>query len=122
MKIAIASQNRKTITGHAGKCRRFWIYEVVDGQPVGRSMLELGIEQTFHESHGAGAHPLAGVDTLICGGMGSGLQRRLAGMGIRGLVTSEADPDSAVRALLAGTLPLLSPEDHDHHGHGPHDH
>ncbi|MFZ5483712.1 MAG: NifB/NifX family molybdenum-iron cluster-binding protein [Pseudomonadota bacterium] len=117
MKIAIASQNRKTVTGHAGKCRRFWIYEVVDGQPAGRSMLELSIEQTFHESHGAGAHPLAGVDTLICGGMGSGLQRRLAGMGIRGLVTSETDPDTAVRALLDGALPLLAPEDHDHHSH-----
>lgn len=30
MKIAIASQDRKTITGHAGQCRRFWIYEVPD--------------------------------------------------------------------------------------------
>ena len=28
MKIAVTSQNRKTVTGHAGKCRKFWIYEV----------------------------------------------------------------------------------------------
>ena len=26
MQIAISSQNRKTISGHAGKCRNFWTY------------------------------------------------------------------------------------------------
>lgn len=28
MKIAIASQNRREITGHTGHCRRFWIYDI----------------------------------------------------------------------------------------------
>lgn len=27
MKIAVASQNRKDITGHTGRCRKFWIYQ-----------------------------------------------------------------------------------------------
>ena len=48
MKIAITSQNRKTVTGHAGKGRKFWIYKI-DGKTVlGRELLELPIEQTFH--------------------------------------------------------------------------
>ncbi len=126
MKIAVASQNRKTVTGHAGKCRRFWIYQVEESQVTGRTMLELALEQTFHESHGAGIHPLTGVNVLICGGMGSGLQRRLAGMSIEGLSTSETDLDAAVQAYLEGRLPILPPEAHEHgHDHEhehPHEH
>jgi predicted Fe-Mo cluster-binding NifX family protein len=114
MKIAIASQNRKTVTGHAGKCRRFWIYEIADRRPTGRTMLELGIEQTFHESHGTQTHPLDDIDVLICGGMGSGLQRRLAGRNIVGLVTSETDPDQAVQAWLEDRLPLMAVEAREH--------
>jgi len=32
MKIAVTSQNRREITRHAGKCSKFWIYEVSDGK------------------------------------------------------------------------------------------
>ncbi len=31
MKIAVASQNRKTVTAHAGKCRKFWLKVLVKG-------------------------------------------------------------------------------------------
>lgn len=123
MKIALTSQNRKTITGHAGKCRKFWIYEI-DGQQVGnKTLLELAMEETFHESHGSGPHPLDGVDVLISGGMGEGLNRRLAGMHIRAVVTPETDLDKAVSAFLDGSLALGQAEahdhdHHDHHGHG----
>ena len=66
---------------------------------------------------------LQGVQVLITGGMGEGLTRRLAGMGIEGLVTPETDPDLAVAAWLAGTLPLGRPEAHGGHDHSHgHDH
>jgi hypothetical protein len=44
-------------------------------------------------------------------------------MGIEGLVTPETDPDRAVAAWLAGTLPLGQPEAHSEalHAFG-HDH
>jgi predicted Fe-Mo cluster-binding NifX family protein len=123
MKIAVASQNRKTVTGHAGKCRRFWIYDIEAGVAKGRQLLDLRREQSFHEHAGAEPHPLHGVQVLITGGMGEGLARRLASMGIEGLVTTETDPDRAVSAFLAGTLPLGQPEAHGEplHPHG-HDH
>ncbi len=28
MRIAVTSQNRKTVTGNAGRCRRFWLYDI----------------------------------------------------------------------------------------------
>lgn len=115
MKIAVTSQNRKTITGHAGKCRKFWIYEIVDKKIVNKTLLELALEQSFHESHAAGSHPLDGVNVLISGGAGHGLIRRLNNMGIQGLVTPEADPDSAVAAFLNNTLKLGQAESHEGH-------
>jgi predicted Fe-Mo cluster-binding NifX family protein len=38
MKIAVTSQNRKTITSHAGKCRKFWVYEVEDNVACGKNI------------------------------------------------------------------------------------
>ena len=104
MKIAVTSQNRRTVTSHAGRCRRFWIYDIQDGSPVGRELLELPREQSFHESSPAEAHPLDGIDALISQGMGEGLVRRLARMGARGYLTKEDEPDQAVRQLLEGVL------------------
>ena len=112
MKIAVASQNRKIVTGHAGKCRKFWLYDIEDRAVKGKTLLELPREQSFHEHTGAEPHPLQDVQVLITGGMGEGLARRLAAMGIEGLVTTETDPDRAVSAYLAGTLPLGQPEAH----------
>lgn len=117
MKIAVASQNRRSVTGHAGKCRKFWLYAIEAGAVKGKTLLELPREQSFHEHLGAEPHPLAGVQALITGGMGEGLARRLAGMGIEGLVTPETDPDLAVAAYLAGTLPVGQPEAHSGHEH-----
>ena len=120
MKIAVTSQNRKTITGHAGKCRKFWIYEIDNKTILKKTLLELALEQSLHESHGAGAHPLDGINVLISGGAGHGLIRRLNNMGIQGLVTAETEPDSAVADFLNGTLKLG--EAHSHTGHGEHHH
>jgi predicted Fe-Mo cluster-binding NifX family protein len=105
MKIAITSQNRKTVTGHAGKCRKFWIYELEGKTVLNRQLLELPIEQTFHESAHGAPHPLDGTDVLISGGMGQGMQNRLKQMGITAATTSETDLEKAVAGWLDGTLP-----------------
>ncbi|HKJ77206.1 MAG TPA: nitrogen fixation protein, partial [Gammaproteobacteria bacterium] len=42
MEIAITSQNFRTVTGHAGKTRRFLVYEAGPGQePVEVDRLDL---------------------------------------------------------------------------------
>lgn len=122
MKIAVCSQNRKTITGHAGKCRKFWIYEINDQQVVTKTLLELPLEQSFHESIPGAPHPLDGMDVLIGGGMGQGMNRRLAGMGIQAVLTPETDPDQAVSAFLDGSLVRGEAESDDEHHHHHHDH
>ena len=47
MKIAVASQNRRTITEHAGKCRKFWIYETEQDKIVRKELLELPRNNPF---------------------------------------------------------------------------
>ncbi len=110
LRIAVCSQNRKTVTEHAGKCRKFWIYEVKQGKVIDKTLLELPLEQSFHASPVGQAHPLDGVSLLISAGMGSGLQQRLQQRGIQGVVTTEEDPDLAVAAFLASEMSRLPPD------------
>jgi len=101
MKIAVTSQNRKLVTKHAGRCRRFWVYRVEEGQVADKSLLELSKEQSFHDSEPDAPHPLDTVDVLLVGGMGPGLAQRLARKGIQVQVVTETDPDKAVQHFLA---------------------
>jgi predicted Fe-Mo cluster-binding NifX family protein len=117
MKIAVGSQNRKTVTGHAGRTRRFSVWHVTPGaEPVQGEWIDLPKELAFHEFHGEGPHPIDAVDVLIVGGAGPGFVRRLAARGVTVVQTSETDPARAVRDYLAGTLAPASESD-DHHGH-----
>ena len=64
MKIVVTSQNKCEVTEHAGRCRNFWIYEVVDGSISQKTLLELPKEQSFHEIHG-NAHPLDDMQVFM---------------------------------------------------------
>ena len=103
LRVAVTSQNRKTVTEHAGKCRKFWIYETRAGRVTGKTLLELPIEQSLHETPADAPHPLDGVDVLITAGIGDGLRQRLSSRGIDTLVTGEESPDAAVEALFAAS-------------------
>ncbi|MEF8724889.1 MAG: NifB/NifX family molybdenum-iron cluster-binding protein [Candidatus Accumulibacter delftensis] len=123
MQIAVTSQNRKTITEHAGKCRKFWIYEVEKGVLTGKRLVEVSIEQSLHASAAQLAEPLAGTNTLITRGMGPGLYERLMQSGILPVITMEEDPDAAVSAMLSNRLPRLPvPRRHYCHAHGDFSH
>ena len=99
--IAVCSQNRKTVTEHAGKCRKFWVYQIRQGVVAEKSLLELPLEQSFHAAAVGEPHPLDDVDVVIGATMGDGLKQRLAARGITGVVTDVESPDEAVAAFLA---------------------
>ena len=104
MKIAISSQNARSVTGHPGKCRKFWIYTIEEGKPKGRELLELAKEQMFHQHPANEPHPLDEVDVLISGMMAVWLQERMATFDVKALATPETDLDKTVADYLAGTL------------------
>ncbi len=121
MRIAVTSQNFRTVTGHAGKSRRFLVFEAAAGAvPAEVERIDLPKEMSFHEFHGDGAHPVDGVEAIITGSCGAGFARRLAGRGIRVAVTQVEDPLAAVQAYAEGHLAPVDPErmaGHDHHHH-----
>nr|VFK40392.1 MAG: Predicted Fe-Mo cluster-binding protein, NifX family [Candidatus Kentron sp. TC]VFK57635.1 MAG: Predicted Fe-Mo cluster-binding protein, NifX family [Candidatus Kentron sp. TC] len=126
MKIAVTSQNRREITGHAGRCRNFQIYDIAEdssgGNIKGKELLELPKEQSLHEHRGASHPVLDQVQVFISGGMGQGMRNRLAERNIRGIVTEETDPDKAIRDFLNGSLVEKESShggsDHHHDDHG----
>ena len=114
MKIAVASQNRREITDHTGRCRKFWIYEIKNGTIANKALLELAKEQSFHDSSPQAPSLLDDMQILIAGGMGAGLVRRLENRGIEPLITTETNPDKAVEDYLKGTLVTHPAEPHEH--------
>ncbi|MBZ4021372.1 hypothetical protein CKO11_02705 [Rhodobacter sp. TJ_12] len=135
MRIAVASQNFRTITGHAGKTRRFLVYEAAPGQDIKEvERFDLPKDMSMHEFHGEGPHPLFTVKAVIAGSAGAGFQRRLASHGVLAVTTEETDPVTAVAALIDGLAQARAnppmPDLHaqapgHHHGHGHahgHDH
>ncbi len=116
MRIGVTSQNFRTITAHAGRARRFMIFEdLLDGQIQETGKLDLPMEMSIHEYPRNATHPIDGLDVLITGSCGNGFQRKLAARGIRVVVTSETDPIAAVAALLSGAAlpPAAEEDDHD---------
>jgi len=117
MRIGVTSQNFRTITGHAGKTRRFLIFEHdVTGTLRESGRLDLPPEMSLHEFRGDD-HPLFTLDALLTESCGAGFIQRLSRHGVRVIATSASDPLAAATALASGqTLPAPLPHDHSHDG------
>lgn len=115
MRIAVTSQNFRTVTGHAGKTRRFLVFEPgPDGRtPVEVERLDLPKSMSLHEYHGDD-HPVYGMDVVVTAGCGEGFVRRLSRRGVRVIATSETDPSRAAAAVIAGEA-LAPAAPHDAH-------
>ncbi len=114
MKIAVTSQNFRTVTGHAGKTRRFLVFEDgTGGEPKEMQRIDLPKGMAFHDFHGEGEHPVDVADVIITGGCGQGFVNRMAARGIRVVATSETDPVRAAKAVAKGE-PLPPPQPHEH--------
>ena len=113
MRIGVTSQNFRTITGHAGKTRRFLIYDAQPNEPiteVGR--LDLPKDMSLHEYHGDN-HPLFALDAVITASCGDGFANRMLQHGVRVITTAEVNPVVAANAVAHGeALPPALPHEH----------
>ncbi len=133
MKIAITSQNFRSVTGHAGRARRFLIYDVQPGgEPIETARLDLPPELSFHATGGAGAHPIDGVDLILSAGFNVHFAEVMTQRGIPTATTDKENPLEAIRDYMlrqaAGTLLPATGCDcgggdchgDDHHHHAEH--
>jgi predicted Fe-Mo cluster-binding NifX family protein len=113
MKIAVTSQNFRTITSHAGKSRRFLVYGPDGNGGVAEiDRLDLPKEMSLHEFRGLD-HPLFQMSAVITASCGEGFTRRLGSFGVQVVTTSAQHPAQAAADYLAGR-PLPAAEPHDH--------
>lgn len=117
MRIAIPYDNGNVFQ-HFGHTECFKVYTTENDQISSTSLLK---------TNGSGHGALAGIlkentiDTLICGGIGSGAKNALAEAGIILYGGIKGDTDEAVTALLTGNLnydPDVACSHHDEHHHG----
>jgi len=115
MRIGVTSQNFRTITGHAGKTRRFLVYagDPQDGSVREVERIDLPKEMSLHAFQGGQPHPVETFDALITAGCGQGFIGRMVALDIALHVTSESDPQRAAEAVLRGEqLPPAEPHSH----------
>jgi predicted Fe-Mo cluster-binding NifX family protein len=106
MRIAVSTNDYKTVCGHAGQTKRWLIFEgEMGGTAKEAERLELLAENVFHHHKDAnGPHPLEKVQALISRSAGEGFLRRMAKKGVDAKLTAERNAIKAVNDYLAGKL------------------
>jgi predicted Fe-Mo cluster-binding NifX family protein len=120
MKIAMPTDDRKTLAAHFGRAAEFAVYEAADGEA---RLLEY--RPNLHAGHAAAQHghgqraggggrggfeeSLAGVDALICKGMGRRAEEACAALGIDVVFAAEADIDDVAGKFARGELAEADP-------------
>jgi len=126
MKIAVISEDGKTVSQHFGRAPLYVVVTVEDGEVVGKETRDKSGHHTFAahqpdltpgERHGFGAgaqarhasmmETIADCQVLIAGGMGWGAYENLKSRHIEAVVTDVNSIDEAVKLYLAGKLTNL---------------
>lgn len=123
MKIALITDDGKSISRHFGRAPYYLVLTVENGQIVNREMRDKlnhnhFAQETRSEAHGQPhgfgveeqdrhsrmAQPIADCEAVLCGGMGAGAYQSLQARGIRPIVTDLLDVDEAARAYMEGRI------------------
>lgn len=112
MRIAVTYEDGMVFQ-HFGHTEQFKLYDVENGQIVKAQVID-----TNGQGHGAlsGFLVQAGVEMLICGGIGGGAQAALSEAGISFYGGVSGTADEAVDAYLAGKLAYNPDVCCSHHG------
>jgi predicted Fe-Mo cluster-binding NifX family protein len=124
MKIAVITDDGKTISQHFGRAPYYLVATVEDGKIVGRETREKlghnqfanpphpeeipgqphGIDAASHNKHMQMAEAISDCEALLCRGMGMGAYESMKACNIRPVVTDIANIDEAVMAYVNGQL------------------
>jgi len=123
VKIAIITDDGKTISQHFGRAQYYLVITIEEGIAVNREMREkighnhfsaVGTEEHGHEHHGSDeashgkhsqmAQAIADCSTVICGGMGMGAYESMRRLNIQPMVTDFTDIETVLQAYISGKL------------------
>lgn len=116
-KIAVATEDGRTISHHFGRSRSFLIYEIENQQIVGMMLRDnnftahaqgqCGQDDGQHQHHGHGpiVEALRDCEAVLCYGMGWKAAEDLKRAGVQAfLLPAEMSADDAVKAYINGKL------------------
>ena len=113
MKIAVTTQGDQ-IFQHFGKCPIFTVYSIENGSIQGKTQIDAS--QNGHAAL-TGFLKSAGIDLVICGGIGDGAKKMLSGAGIKLISGVEGSIEDTVNLYLSGNLKDAGGScNHDDHG------
>lgn len=123
MKIAIATDDGKTISAHFGRATHFLVVSIEDGKIAGREMREKfhhgqvephehveqpgqphGFDAPSQDRHARMGASIQDCQVMLCRGMGMGAYSSMQAMNIRPMLVDVDDVDRAISAYLDGTL------------------
>ena len=116
MKIAIVTDDHKTISAHFGRAQFYEIFTIEAGRVTACESLARSNPQVItvdggqeaagghHHDHNAMIEPISDCQVLLTRGMGMGAHVSLKEHGIQPLITDIQEIQAAVDAYLAGTL------------------
>ena len=116
MKIAIVTDDHKTISAHFGRSQFYEIFTIEAGRVTARESLARTNPQVItvgggheaegghHHDHNAMIAPISDCQVLLTRGMGMGAHASLKAHGVQPVITDIHEMQAAVEAYLAGTL------------------
>lgn len=123
MKIAVITDDGKTISQHFGRAPYYMVLTIEEGKIVNSEKRDklghnqfsaIGPEEHNHEQHGLDdashnkhaqmAGSIADCQALLCGGMGMGAYESMRRLNIQPIVTDLRDIETAVQAYIDGKL------------------
>jgi predicted Fe-Mo cluster-binding NifX family protein len=124
MKIAVITDDFKTISAHFGRAQQYQVFTVENGKIVAQESRSKAnhtqfAEQEHHDHqpgeghgsdpasqhrHGAMMDPIADCQVLLAGGMGMGAHAALASRGIQPILNDISEIDQAIKAYINGQL------------------
>lgn len=133
MKIAVISDDGKSISQHFGRAPFYIVYTIEEGKVTNREVREKLGHNQFKSEHQAGEHnennhehdhgqpghgqdadshnkhagmaqSIADCEAIICGGMGMGAYDSMRRLNIKPVVTDSSDAEAAVQAYIEGKL------------------
>ncbi len=126
MKIAVITDDGKTISQHFGRAQHYLVATVENGQIVNREMRDKlehnhfsnqpheheeekpgqphGTDAASHNKHLQMSEAITDCEALLCRGMGTGAYESIKARNIRPMITDIADVDEAVMAYANGKI------------------
>lgn len=124
MKIAVITDDGKTISQHFGRAAYYLVMTIEGGKIIDRQLRDKlghnqfsnqphhdpqpgelhGMQAGSHSKHLQMAQAVADCEVLLCGGMGMGAYQSMVSQGIQPMVTDVKDIEQAVQFYSEGKL------------------